>query len=195
MPKNIEKFDLYCYTHVVEDIAKVYGLDDSAKIALILEMAGAIRSGKLQVKDPVTGWPFHVTPTMDNPSPYVKMLDVNIWLSMKGYPYQWTPNGLQVINLPSSAPVQGNTTAIRRDLLTTPIEAAIKVAGNYEIADVHLQLKELALGGVLPFTGVIDGGNFFYTDAGNEIAVLKKTALAQRLKRLKKRAENSAQVA
>jgi hypothetical protein len=158
-------------------------------------MAGAIRSGKLQVKDPVTGWPFHVTPTMDNPSPYVKMLDVNIWLSMKGYPYQWTPNGLQVINIPSSAPIQGNTTAIRRDILTTPIDAAIKAAGNYEIADVHLQLKELALGGVLPFTGVINGGDFTYTNAQNEIAVLKKSALAQRLKRARERAGNSAQIA
>jgi hypothetical protein len=195
MPKNIPTLDLYCYTHVVDDIAKAYGLDENTKFALTLEMAGAIRSGKLQVRDPVKGWPFHVTPSMDNPSPYVTVQDVNNWLSSNGYPYQWTPNGVKVINLPASAPIQGNATAIRRDLLTTSIEAAIKAAGNYESADVHLQLKELALGGVLPFTGEIEGGNLTYTNSQNKTAVLKKSALAQRLKRLKKIAENSAQVA
>ena len=97
IPKPILHLGLYLYTNAVDDIAEAVGLNEDSKTALLLEMASAIRAGELQVRDPKTGGPFLVTSSMDNPSPYVTIQDINTWLSMKGYPYRWTADALSSI--------------------------------------------------------------------------------------------------
>ena len=92
LPKSIPHLGLYLYTNAVDDIAGAHGLDETAKSALMLEMAAAIRARKLQVRDPVTGAPFHVTPSMDDPSSYVTLQDVNTWLEADGRNYKWIPS-------------------------------------------------------------------------------------------------------
>lgn len=185
-PKPIPKLGLYLYTNAVDDIVEANGLDETFKSKLVLDMARAIRTGKLQVRDSVTGGPFPVTPSMEEPSCYVILQDVNKWLGENGYPYQWTTNTVKVINQSASLPVQKHQPKMRRDLLTGPIEQAIKAAGNYECADVYIELKDLALAGISPFSGDVSDGALSYTNAKNGVAALKKTALGQRLKRLKK---------
>lgn len=79
------------------------------------------------------------------------------------------------------APVtQGNK--LRRNHLDPAIDKAIKQAGNMELADVYLELKELALAGEKPFTGAIDGDALCYTDENNQPEKFTKNALGKRLK-------------
>jgi hypothetical protein len=87
---------------------------------------------------------------------------------------------------PLSLPAQKKTALLRRDVLTAPIEKAIKAAGNYETADVYLQLKEYALNEQPPFLGCERNGDLTYTDSKNEKRFFKKSSLSQRLIRLKK---------
>ena len=86
---------------------------------------------------------------------------------------------------PLSLPAQKKTALLRRDVLTAPIEKAIKAAGNYETADVYLQLKEYALSEQPPFSGCERNGDLTYTDSKNEKRFFKKSSLSQRLIRLK----------
>lgn len=75
------------------------------------------------------------------------------------------------------------TNKLRRNNLDPAIDKAIKQAGNVELADVYLELKELALSGEKPFTGALDGDALCYTDDNNQPAELSKEALGKRLKR------------
>ena len=85
IPKPIPHLGLYLFSSAAADIAKKYGSDQGAQTALLLEMAGAIRTGKLQARNPLTGGPgstkdslFHVT-----------IQDVNTWLEAEGRNYKW----------------------------------------------------------------------------------------------------------
>lgn len=79
------------------------------------------------------------------------------------------------------APImQGNK--LRRNNLDPAIDKAIEQAGNMELADVYLKLKELALGEEKPFTGLMINDALCYTDDNNEPARLSKNALGKRLK-------------
>lgn len=80
-----------------------------------------------------------------------------------------------------------HTLKSRRDILDAAIERAIEQAGNDKTADVLLALREMALGGSRPFTGVFgDDGALLYTDGKNELATLTKDALDGRLRRRRK---------
>lgn len=74
------------------------------------------------------------------------------------------------------------TNKLRRNNLDPAIDKAIKLAGNMELADVYLELKELALAGEKPFTGALDGNALCYTNDDNDEAKLNKEALRKRLK-------------
>lgn len=63
------------------------------------------------------------------------------------------------------------------------IEKAIGLAGGPETGPVFLQLKEMALQGVAPFTGQVDGTSLIYTDDRNTVARLSKDLLRRRLSR------------
>lgn len=82
----------------------------------------------------------------------------------------------------TSAPVM-RVNKLRRNVLSPVIDEAIKLAGNTELADVYLKLKELAKDEKPPFTGVFDGDALCYTDTDDELAKLTKEALGKRLKR------------
>lgn len=75
------------------------------------------------------------------------------------------------------------TNKLRRNNLDPAIDKAIKQAGNMELADVYLELKELAISGEKPFTGALDGDALCYTDDNNDPAQLSKEALGKRLGR------------
>lgn len=86
------------------------------------------------------------------------------------------------VNGTTPAPVtQGNK--LRRNNLDPAIDKAIKLAGNMKLADVYLQLKELALAGEKPFTGALEGDALCYTNDNNLPDKLTKNALGKKLKR------------
>lgn len=73
----------------------------------------------------------------------------------------------------------------RINTLDAPITKAIERANSTSTADVFLQLREMALGNVLPFTGAIENGALFYTNDDGNISALSKAALGKRLARKK----------
>jgi|GEM_PF-6564452 len=75
------------------------------------------------------------------------------------------------------------TNKLRRDILDPAIDKAINKAGNMMLADVYLNLKELALDSEPPFTGVINGNALCYTSSDDKPATLTKDALGKRLNR------------
>lgn len=81
---------------------------------------------------------------------------------------------------------------LRRDCLDPAIEKAIEAAGNYEYADVYLQLKEMALNEIRPFTGVINNRSLCYTNDDDSFAELSSAALRQRLKRRREKSTTNA---
>ncbi len=72
---------------------------------------------------------------------------------------------------------------LRRNILDPAIEEAIKKAGTTELADVYLQLKELAKDECPPFTGIFEGNALCYTNENDIQAKLSKSALGKRLQR------------
>ena len=72
---------------------------------------------------------------------------------------------------------------LRRNILDPAIDEAIKKAGTTELANVYLQLKELAKDEYPPFTGIFDNDALCYTNENDIQAKLSKSALGQRLKR------------
>jgi hypothetical protein len=83
---------------------------------------------------------------------------------------------------PTTAPVMKNK--LRANLLDGPIKKAIKLANSPDAAAVYLELRELALSGEKPFTGLIEKDALCYTDEKNEPRKLTKNALQKRLKLL-----------
>lgn len=75
---------------------------------------------------------------------------------------------------------------LRMNHLDPVIDKAILLAGNMQVADVYLKLKELALAGESPFSGVIEGDRLSYTDDDNIEKSFSKAALRTRLGRRKK---------
>lgn len=74
-------------------------------------------------------------------------------------------------------------TKLRNNVLDTPIEKAIQQAKSLETSAVFLKLKELALAGEQPFTGLVDGPALLYTDDNtNKVKGLTKAGLEKRLK-------------
>lgn len=74
------------------------------------------------------------------------------------------------------------TFTLRRNSLDPAIDKAINLAGNTNLADVYLQLKELALQEEKPFNGLTEGNALCYTNDNGEPARLTKNALGKRLK-------------
>ena len=117
----------------------------------------------------------------------IKHLDINTtyigkiswleWCQNKGYSSTSPPikhNAIKQI-------VQNNK--LYRNSLDPSIDKAIELAGNKELADVFLRLKELALDGFPPFTGVIQGNTLCYTNDNDKPDKLSKDALGKRLSR------------
>lgn len=82
----------------------------------------------------------------------------------------------------SNIKTKKTTHKLNRNILDRVIDEAIDQAGNMELADVFLNLKELALNGTAPFTSGIDGNSLIYTNNNNKLAKLTKNALGKRLK-------------
>lgn len=76
----------------------------------------------------------------------------------------------------------------RRNELDSAIEQAIQRTPSGHHADVFTELREMALTGIAPFTGIVDSKGICYTTSTNKIASLSPTALADRIRRrMKKR--------
>lgn len=82
----------------------------------------------------------------------------------------------------SSPPALVKVNKLRRNSLDPAIDKAVELAGNKRLADVYLQLRELAIEEEKPFTGIIDGDALCYTNDNGEAAKLTKDALGKRLK-------------
>ena len=89
---NAKNYTLYPYSKAAIDIAEEYELSDALRTKLDLEMAKAIKTNKLTVRDKSTNGPIKV----DNHSNsqdiiWVTVSDINQWLQTHEYPYIWTP--------------------------------------------------------------------------------------------------------
>ena len=71
----------------------------------------------------------------------------------------------------------------RWNLLDAIIDTAIHQAGNSKTANVHLCLKEIALGSEPPFTGRVEGDKLYYTNIDNKDKYIDKDRLSSRLSR------------
>jgi hypothetical protein len=100
-----------------------------------------------------------------------------------GPPELWPPELLA----PAQPPRPG---ARRRNVLDPAIDKAVMLAGGpHDVAAVRLQLKELALNGVFPFTSGFDkDGALLYTNPNNnQIMRLTPAMLGKRLRRRQQR--------
>ena len=125
---------------------------------------------------------------------YTKLHCLNEWGKTKGDEFSIVAESAPWVDergymKPKVAAVPAKTNApivaknkLRRNNLDPAIDKAIEQAGNKELADVYLKLKELALAGEKPFTGEIDGDALRYTNDNNNPAKLTKEALGKRLK-------------
>lgn len=84
-----------------------------------------------------------------------------------------------------NSPVRVNK--LRSNTLDPAIIKAIEQAGSLNLASVYLKLKELALDGEKPFTGMVDGGALCYTNDKDTPDKLTKNALGKKLKRLREK--------
>ncbi len=82
---------------------------------------------------------------------------------------------------PSVAP-KPKSHKLNRNTLDPAIDEAIKRAGNMELADVFLKLKEMALNSHSPFTGGVGSRTLNYTNDNNVNDNFSKDALGKRLK-------------
>ncbi len=140
IPKPIPYLRLYLYASAADDIAKEYGLDEGARTALLLEMTGAIRTGKLQARNPLTGGPgstkdslFHVT-----------IQDVNIWLKVSGYPYLWNAevaNPSTITGVSSSAQT---TDVFRKMKNLTADKLSITFVGDKPVSGMGNTMLEIS---------------------------------------------------
>ena len=102
---TVQRFNLCMYSVAAAELAQQNNIEECS---LLLEMAGAIRKGELKVRDPKTGAYFVVDAGMDNPSPYVNYEDLNNWLSIRGYQFQFQPNPLSKITAAKNSPPINN---------------------------------------------------------------------------------------
>lgn len=110
--------------------------------------------------------------------------NLNDWLKDKIPRLKFEFQNLCTLTTPE--PVAVETTSrqankLNRNSLDIPIDKAISQAGNMELADVYLQLKELALNGEKPFTGAVDGSSLCYTNDVNKPDTFTRNALGKRL--------------
>jgi hypothetical protein len=95
----------------------------------------------------------------------------------------WLPECMHEGNpAPAVIPADLSRNKERRNILDPAIDKAINLAKNTNVADVYLQLKELAIQQEKPFTGFIDGEALCYTNDNDQPAKLTKNALRKRLK-------------
>lgn len=92
---------------------------------------------------------------------YISKVEWLAWCQKEGY----ASITVNTSNPLSNEDIQPKVTSHKsnRNLLDSAIDKAIENAKNMELADVFLELKELAIGGCKPFTG------FIGTDATNDI--------------------------
>lgn len=70
---------------------------------------------------------------------------------------------------------------MKRNSLDGVIELAIKRANSTSIGEVWVHLREIALDGTPPFTGLVDAEGYTYTDDDDKTDVMTKTKLKMRL--------------
>jgi hypothetical protein len=140
--KPIPALGLYLYAQAVEDIGQNLFWCDSQKTSLLLEMAGAIRAGKLCVRDSSTGMPLTVTRDIDSASlVYVSEKDVNAWLQQQRAIYQWSPSMPAKTNpqSPHTRPWVAKARAIGENIWKDPKNKRLSVE---QIAKkVHAEMK------------------------------------------------------
>lgn len=78
---------------------------------------------------------------------------------------------------------------LRSNSLDASIVKAVKKAGNTSTGAVFLELRELALGGEKPFTGMVEGDGLCYTNDNDNPDKFTKNALEHRLRPLRKAAK------
>jgi hypothetical protein len=143
----------------------------------VLEMCGRIQSAAHEGLVKLNRGADKNSKHLDINTTYISKISWLEWCQNKGY-------------ISTSPPIKHNATKQKvqnnkqyRNALDPSIDKAIELAGNMEPADVFLRLKELALECFPPFTGVIEGDSFCYTNHNDKPDKLSKDALGKRLSR------------
>ena len=152
------------------------------------EINRLLNAGKLIFYDPLTRLKINCNDASD---PLLKLdelqalLDMELVTSQQSIPTtkaEAAPvnqDGAFTDKFPSSKTIQ--KIPYRRNALDPAIDKAIELAGNMNLADVYLKLRDLSLNEEKPFTGVNVGGALCYTDDSDQPAKLTKEALGKRL--------------
>jgi hypothetical protein len=102
-----------------------------------------------------------------------------------------SPAAAPSVSTPQAAPASEPVTLaalptiknkLRTNSLDVAIKKAIQQAESLDTGAVYLKLRELALSGEVPFSGVVEGNALRYTDDKNQSAKLSKPNLGKRLK-------------
>lgn len=145
-------------------------------------LISAVREGSIKLV-PIQQSPGYLI----TPATYISKLSWINWCQLKNY------NALSNlfsqcnnINAPATSGPSVKTKKVithklNRNTLDAAIDEAINQAGNMELADVFMKLKEMAMSGYSPFTGVIGNKTLSYTNDGNIIVEFSKNALGKRL--------------
>ena len=156
------------------------------------EINRLLNADKLIFYDPLTRLRINCNDALD---PLLKLeelqalLDIELVTSQQG-PLATKVDAAPLLNLINQDCAVTDTTPppktiqkipFRRNALDPAIDKAIARAGNKSLADVFLQLKDLALSEEKPFSGIIVGGALCYTDDNDQPAKLNKEALGKRL--------------
>lgn len=91
------------------------------------------------------------------------------------------------VSVVTDAPATITINKLRTNSLDVPIEKAINQAGRLNTAAVWLKLKELALDGEPPFSGLLEGKALCYTNDDDKPDELTRNALDKRLSLLRRR--------
>lgn len=176
---TLEEAAIYVGTHAAARISRVYRRLQNAVTDGVLKIYRQGEDISCDIKEEFVNYPW---------KDEILWNDLNNWLEENApligriFP---TPIQLQTLGESkpaiSPAPVTRKN-KLRRNSIDPAIDKAIERAGNQKLADVYLQLKELALSELKPFTGHLDGSALCYTDDNGKAAKLSKDALRQRLK-------------
>ena len=173
------KTGFYTITEAVKFIQDKSGAKDMRQ-----KLIDAVKSGIIKAYDPDTFEKYRLGVTRDFHE-VLRSRDLNSWLKDNEPELNCKFPELND-SIALATELLRRDYKIRKNSLDPIIDKAIKIAGNFETADVFQALKELAMSGENPpFSSLVEGDSLCYTNDNDKPAKLSKAALGKRLKRRK----------
>jgi hypothetical protein len=166
--------------YTLKQAADILETEAGERYETILErLMEAARNGALQTYE--SGWSQPIKYSSVRP---VRETDEVLWFKFNSWLAKAEITARVRPPIEANVPAKNGKIATRRNALHVAIDkAAIDCAGTLDTISVWLVLKEMAIAGESPFTGVVVDDELFYTGPKNKVRSLTKKALGQRLKR------------